>query len=169
MDISKTFALLAPVPEAHLQSGLESIALQFDRDIIPPFIVYGSMAFEVFAEVERIRKDKAVEVLIYATDSSGDRPLNPEVTWKGIYIGCEQASGGGRYRGAAIHRPAATASERNKWGIFWKLTQLESFKSGLPIGKLTAFGTKKPCAPRFMPDAPLLIDYPYNQKVFFKR
>jgi hypothetical protein len=169
MDITKTFALLAPVPESHLQSGLESIAQQFDLDIIPPFVVYGTMAFEVFAEVERLRKDKAVEVFIYATDSTGDRPLNAEVTWKGLYIGREQASGGGRYRGKAIHRPAATASERDKWGIFWKVTQLEAFKTGLPIGKLQAFTTHKPCPPRLIPDAPLLIDYPYNQAVFLKR
>jgi hypothetical protein len=169
MDTSKTFAILAALPETYLQSGLESIALQFERDIIPPFIVYGTLSFEVFGEAERLRNGKAVEVFLYAADRSGDRPLNSEVTWKALYIGSDQASGGGRYRGQAVHRPAATASERDKWGIFWKLTQLEAFKTGLPIGKLTTFAAKKPCSPRLIPEPPILIDYPYNQKVFLKR
>lgn len=168
MDITKAFAILAPVPEIHLKSGLEALAQQIEQEIIPPFVAYGSMDFEVFGEVEKLRNGKAVEVLIYAAEQEGDRPLNPEVMWKALYVGCDRASGGGKYRGKAVHRPASTAGER-AWGIFWKVTQIEVFKSGLPIGKLQTYKTRKPYPSRFVPEGPVLIDYPYNQQVFLKK
>ena len=169
MDKTRKFAILAPVPEMHLHSGLESLNQQLDQDIVPPFVAYGSMAFERFNEIEELREGKSVEVFIYASHCEGDRPLNSEVTWKGLYIGLEKASGGGRYRGRVIHRPKSTASDRGPWGIFWRLTQLEKFQMGLPIGKLQGLKAKKLYQDRFIPEGPLIITYPHNQSVFLKK
>lgn len=70
MQKTRTFALLAPIPEEHLISGLEAIATQLDSDDLPvghlPKVAFGSMDFEVLAEVEKLRDGKSVEVLIYA-------------------------------------------------------------------------------------------------------
>jgi hypothetical protein len=83
------FAILAPVPEQHLISGLEALTAQLDSDQLPPDhlpkIAFGSMAFELFGQVERKRGETAVEVLIYASHAKGEQLLNPEVRWRALY------------------------------------------------------------------------------------
>ncbi|MBE9013697.1 hypothetical protein IQ250_26260, partial [Pseudanabaenaceae cyanobacterium LEGE 13415] len=106
MQKTRAFALLAPVPEIHLISGLEAIAAQLDSDESSsddtPKVAFGTMDFELFAEVEKARSGKAIEVLIYASHAKGDQPLNPEVTWRGLYVGYVGLRRG-RYPGKAIH------------------------------------------------------------------
>lgn len=163
METTRSLAILLSVPEVHLLSGLESLAAQQAQAIQSPFIVYGSMDFEAFGEIEKSRAGKAVEVFIYASDRQGDLPLNPEVTWKGVYIGCEPASGGGRYRGKAIHRPASTTLDRKPSAIFWRMTDLRRFDTGMPIGKIQGLKKKSFFQPRFIPETPTLIEYPFHQ------
>jgi hypothetical protein len=155
------FAILAPVPEEHLISGLEAIAAQLDSDDLPaghlPKVAFGSMAFEVLAEVEKLRGGKPVEVLIYASHAKGEQPINPEVTWRGLYIGYV-GSRRGRYPGKPIFRPKATTSDSLTWAVFWELQELERLKTPIPIGTLTGKGKKAKYQPRFIPDGPMLID-----------
>jgi hypothetical protein len=91
MQKTHAFALLAPVPEMHLLSGLDAIAAQLDADDLPPDhvpkVAFGSMDFEVFGAAEKLRGGQAIEVLIYASQAKGDQPLNPQVTWHGLYVG----------------------------------------------------------------------------------
>lgn len=163
MQKTCTFALLAPVPEEHLISGLEAIAAQLDSDDLPaghlPKVAFGSMGFEVLAEVEKLRGGKSVEVLIYASHAKGEQPLNPEVTWRGLYVGCVQ-SRRGRYPGKSIFRPKSTASDRPTWAVFWEVQELERLKTPIPIGRLTGRGKKTNYQPRFVPEDPVLIEYP---------
>ncbi len=167
MEPIRNFAILAALPEANLHSGLETLKAQIEQDIQPLFIAYGSMAFEAFAAIEKERAGRPVEVFLHATESQGDRPLNTEVTWRGMYMGCEAASGGGRYRGKAIHRPAAEASTKAN-ALFWKVSQLQQFPTGMPVAKLSLFRKKTPLQARLVPLEPILIEYPYKQKVWLK-
>jgi hypothetical protein len=82
MDTSRNLAVLFSVPESFLLSGLECISAQYQQEIHPAFLIYGSMEFEAFAEVEKARNGKPLEMFIYAANAAGDLPLNPEVTWK---------------------------------------------------------------------------------------
>jgi hypothetical protein len=163
MEKTHAFALLAPVPEMHLVSGLEAIAAQLDsEDLSPahvPKVAFGSMDFEVFGEVEKLRGGKVIEVLIYASQAQGEQPLNPEVTWRGLYVGYV-ASRRGRYPGKSMYRPPSTVTDPPTWAVFWEVQELESLKKPIPIGHLCGKNKKTSYPARFIPDAPVLIEYP---------
>jgi hypothetical protein len=163
MQKTRAFAILAPVPEMHLVSGLEAIVAQFESEDLPPDhlpkVAFGSMDFEVFGEVEKLRSGKAIEVLIYASHAKGDQPLNPEVTWRGLYTGYV-ASRRGRYPGKSIYRPKSTATDSPTWAVFWEVQELEQLKTPIPIGSLRAKSKKTNYQSRFIPEVPVLIEYP---------
>jgi hypothetical protein len=163
MQKTHTFALLAPVPEEHLISGLEAIAAQLDADDLPPGhvpkVAFGTMAFEALAEIEQLRAGKSVEVLIYASHAQGEQPLNPEATWRGLYVGYV-GSRRGRYPGKSIFRPKSTATDKLNWAVFWEVQELERLKTPIPIGHLTGKGKKAKYQPRFLPEGPVAIDPP---------
>ncbi|HIK11809.1 MAG TPA: hypothetical protein IGS52_16360 [Oscillatoriaceae cyanobacterium M33_DOE_052] len=163
MQKTYAFAILAPVPEMHLISGLEAIAAQLDLDDLPvdhvPKVAFGSMAFEVFGEAEKLRAGKAVEVFIYASQAKGEQPLNPEVTWRGLYVGYVN-SRRGRYPGKSIYRPAATSNDAPTWAVFWELQELEQLKKPVPIGTLRPKSKKTNYPARFIPEGAVLVEYP---------
>lgn len=163
MQKTRAFALLAPVPEVHLISSLDAIAAQLDSDELSPEqlpkVAFGTMDFEVLGEVEKLRNGKTVDVLIYATDAKGDQPLNPEVTWRGVYVGYV-ASRRGRYPGKAMYRPKSTATDPPTWAVFWEVQELEQMKTPIPIGNLRGKNKKTNLQARFIPDGPVVIEYP---------
>lgn len=163
MQKTHAFAILAPVPEMHLISGLESIAAQLDSDDLPPDhlpkVAFGSMDFEVFGEVEKLRSGKAIEVFIYASHAKGDQPLNPEATWWGLFTGYVP-SRRGRYPGKSIHRPKSTATDTSTWAVFWEVQELEQLKKPVPIGSLRGKNKKANYGVRFIPEGPVVIEYP---------
>lgn len=157
---TKNFAILAPVPEHHLVSGLDAIAHQLDDEAIEthPVLALGSNAFEVFGQADALRKQRMADVYIYA--SQADNPtLNPQATWKATYLK-QVHSRRGRYPGKAIHRPESTATDKPTWAIFWLLKDLEKLKAALPIGDLKGLGKKSNYPPRFLPEDPILIEHP---------
>ncbi|MBT9317838.1 hypothetical protein [Leptothoe spongobia] len=157
---AKTFAILVPVPERHLISGLDAITNQLDDDSIDtqPTLALGSSDFEVFGQADERRKHRLVDVYIYASQTDNP-PLNPEATWKATYLK-QVHSRRGRYPGKAIHRPASTATDKPTWAIFWLLTDLEKLKTPLPIGKMRGIGKKSDFPPRFLPEGAVLIEHP---------
>lgn len=163
MQKTRAFAILAPVPEMHLISGLEAITAQLDSDELPPDqlpkVAFGSMEFELFPEIEKLRNGKAVDVLIYASHAKGDQPLNPEVTWRGVYVSYV-GSRRGRYPGKPIFRPKSTATDSPTWAVFWEVQELEPLKRPLPIGNLRGKNKKTNFQARFIPEGPVLIEYP---------
>lgn len=163
MQKTRAFALLVPVPERHLISGLEAIAAQLDSDKLPPDqspkVALGSMDFEVFGEVEKLRTGKAVEVMIYATEAKGDQPLNPQATWRGTYVGYV-GSRRGRYPGQSIYRPQSALTDPPTWAVFWEMQELELLKKPVQIGHLRGKNKKTNYPPRFIPEGPVIIEYP---------
>lgn len=152
-------ALLAPVPEDHLLSGLDMIAQQFDEGEKEPVLAFGSMEFELFRHADALRGDRPIEVFIYASMSKADQPLNPLVTWHGMYTG-QVLSRRGRYPGKAIHRPPSTADDKPTWAVFWLLKTLAKLDTPIPIGSFTGFKQKKPYEQRFIPRGPVLVQRP---------
>ena len=163
MQKTHAFALLAPVPEMHLLSGLDAIAAQLDADDLPPDhvpkVAFGSMDFEVFGAAEKLRGGQAIEVLIYASHAKGDQPLNPQVTWHGLYMGFV-GSRRGRYPGKGLYRPKSTATDSPNWAVFWEVQGLEPLKTPVPIGSLRGKDKKTNYQARFLPEGPVLIESP---------
>lgn len=163
MQKTHAFAILASVPEKHLISGVEAIAAQLESDELPPDhlpkVAFGSMDFEVFGEAEKLRDGKAIDVFIYASHAKGDQPLNPQVMWRGLYAGYV-ASRRGRYPGQAIHRPKSTVTDTPTWAVFWEMQELEQLLKPIPIGSLRGKNKKTNYPARFIPEGPVLIEYP---------
>lgn len=164
METTRTFAILAPVPEVHLISGLDAIAAQLNSDDPDspglPKVAFGSMAFEVLRKADELRKGRAVEVLIYAADAEGDQPLNSEVWWRARYVG-HLPSRNGRYPGKSWCRPKSAATEKPVWAIYWEVQELEKLKMPIAIASLQSLGQKVNYKPRFVPEEPVLIEYPF--------
>ncbi|MGX8007800.1 hypothetical protein ACVDG8_001720 [Mesorhizobium sp. ORM8.1] len=77
-------ALLAPVPEEHLLSGLKVCASVGK-------VAYGSRAWQVFRDLDIARESQSVDAFIYASDSTKLGP--PKVRWQARYIGHVEAKG----------------------------------------------------------------------------
>ncbi|HEY9827020.1 MAG TPA: hypothetical protein V6D19_16390 [Stenomitos sp.] len=122
------------------------------------------MEFEGLAEVEKLRKGYSVEVLIYASHAQGEQPLNPQVTWKRLYIGCVQ-SRRGRYPGKSNVRPKSTASDSSTWAVFWEVQELERLKTPIPIGSLTGRSKKTPYQSQFVPEGSVLMNILGSAKI----
>jgi len=159
MDKTHTFAILAPVPEINLISGIETIAkLADDATSEALKVAFGSQAFETFRQVDELRTLKAVEVFIYASQAATDQPLRSEVSWRGLYIG-HMPSRNGRYPGKAKFRPAAAATEKPNWAIYWEVQELQRLSKPIAIASLKGLGKKSNYTSRFIPEEPLLIEY----------
>jgi hypothetical protein len=160
MSTTHSFAILAPVPEIHLISGKEAIAqLANDPNNEIVKIAFGSMAFEVFRQIDELRQSKPVEVFIYASDSTADQPLHTQVSWHGLYIG-HAPSRNGRYPGNKKFRPPSTLSDKPTWAVFWEVQELEFLNKPIEIASLKALNKKANFSSRFIPEGPLLIEYP---------
>lgn len=121
MENPKThaFAILAPVPEQHLETGKEAIAAQLAADPpeIPPTLAYGSRAYDVFRKADEERAGRPVDIYFYASHAENPT-LQPQATWKATYIEHVE-SRRGRYRGNPLHRPPSTAGDKeNYWAVY---------------------------------------------------
>lgn len=157
--INKTrqFAILAPVPEQHLISGMEALNQQLD-DGHEARLAFGSNAFMLFRKADELREQCLVDIYIYASHAE-DRKLNPEATWKATYIE-KLTSRSGRYPGKKIHRPRSTNTDKDTWGIFWVITELENLVEPIPLGDFRGYEKKSNYSSRFFPEGPLLVEHP---------
>lgn len=144
----KDFAILAPVPLEHLQSGA-AIARATG------FVAFGSRKWELFSKVDELRGDARVPVLIYPSDE--DVPAKPSfiVSWAGWYVGCEE-SGSGKHSKGMTHRPPTTgqhtSDNQGHWAVFWHVSDVCVLPTGqrLPISAIQTVkgGWRKAAAPR---------------------
>ncbi|WP_316185718.1 hypothetical protein [Bradyrhizobium sp. SZCCHNRI1003] len=120
MKDSQDFAILAPVPLEHLQSG-EEIARRTG------FVAFGSRKWELFREVDELRNGARVPVLIYP--SHEDVPVRDSfiVSWVGWYVGSEESSNGKHSLGMK-HRPPTTgqyaSDNQGHWAVYWHVRDL---------------------------------------------
>ncbi len=154
MGITKAFAILAPVPEVHLISGMETC----DRE---GKVVFGSEAWELFRQVDTLRRGEAVEVFIYPCHADSEKPMRLEACWHGFYVG-HVPSRRGRYPGDKRFRPQSAETDKPTWAVFWEIEDLEELPEidYIPIASLRGFDKKSDYALRTAPHGPLLIEYP---------
>jgi hypothetical protein len=166
METSKThkFAILAPVPEEHLITGLDTIAAQLDADSpeIPPVVAYGSGAFEVFDKADAMCEGLLVEMFFYASHPESPT-FKPFATWKATYLK-QLHSRRGRYPGKKFHRPPSTESDSPTWAIFWLVQDLEKLDTPIPIEDFRGLDKKSNYTQRFIPEGPMLVDRPGRTK-----
>jgi len=150
------FAILAPVPLEHLESG-QPVAEE------KGFVAFGSCKWEFFRDMDERRDGNPVPVLIYASDEGTPARFTTKVSWVGWYIGSEEAHNG-RHRLGMEHRPPTTAQypddNLGKWAVFWHVQKLMPLaaKDRFPISELqTLKGVWRKDAP---PRGPELVDVP---------
>src|SRR3974377_1608977 len=133
-------ALLAPVPLEHLVDGCTT-AKREGR------VAFGSRAWQVFRELDQLRKGLPVDVYIYASHT-GEYPA-PQISWRGRYIGHVESIGGAHPDGMR-YRPSSTAKYLNDnsghWAVFWEVEELEPVPvhQCIPLVEFTGFDKEKP-------------------------
>ena len=151
-----SICLLAPVPEEHLASGLETIK-EHGR------VVFGSRAWEIFRMLEEtIKPNKTCEVLIYASDA---RSLvnPPTVTWKAKYLGHSDSTNG-RHKDGLKYRPKSTmsygADNLGHWAVFWEVSDLIHLPKSerLKVADLLGYDKPRRYLKNFIPHGPTIVE-----------
>ncbi len=156
------FAILAPVPLEHLESG-QPVAEE------KGFVAFGSRRWKLFRDMDERRDGNPVPVLIYASDEGVLARFTTKVSWVGWYIDSEETHTG-RHRLGMEHRPPTTAQypddNLGKWAVFWHVEKLSRLaaKDCFPISKLqTIKGGWRKDAPPLGPNlvaAPAFVEFP---------
>lgn len=141
IETSVDFALLAPVPREHLD-GAQEIA---DSE---GFVAFGSMKWELFRQLDTIRNEQPVPVLIYPSHEGVSAKLTFTIAWTGWYIGHVEAVGGAHPDGMK-HRPKSMAKYANDvsgyWAVFWHVKDLKPLPEDehQPISSLKSHASSK--------------------------
>lgn len=142
------FAILAPVPLEHLESGAPVAEAT-------GYVAFGTSKWELFQQIDADREQAPVPVLIYPSDRDIPVSANLKVSWFGWYVGHVHGKRGAHPDGMT-HRPPSTeryrADNLGHWAAFWHvrgLRQLPSEKH-LPISKVPTIkgGWRKSAPPR---------------------
>jgi hypothetical protein len=150
------FALLAPVPLEHLESG---------RPIAESsgFVAFGTRKWELLRKLDEMREGDPVPVLIYPSDEGIPAKMSYRVCWFGWYIG-HVDSAGGKHPDGMKHRPPSTAKYQADnsgfWPAFWHVWELRKLpnEKQFPINKVpTLIGGWRKNAP---PRGPELVTLP---------
>ena len=149
-------AILAPVPIMILKSAMEDDLEE---------VAFGSTVYDVFNDAENLRYGKPVSVYIYAswlhTDEDEARIVPPSATWYGRYIRVLD-SGNPSDRPQIPQRRPSTAKEEKGWHFYWVVKDLRRLAKPLPIHTLRGLNQKRYYLNTFVPERPMLIEYPGN-------
>lgn len=144
-------ALLAPVPEEHLVSGLAKCRAEGK-------VAFGSRLWELFRDLDDARDGLAVEAYLYASRSQKLGP--PKVRWHGIYIGHVEVRGGAHPDGAKYIPESANSDRRDHWAVFWEVTGLSQLEKSecVPMNHFVGLKTRAKYKSSFVPERPLLVE-----------
>lgn len=149
-------ALLAPVPVVHLEDGV-TVCREMGK------VAFGSRAWEVFRELDQVRKGEPVEVLIYASQTNFDGPAI--VSWRANYVGHIEGTLGAHPEGMK-YRPPSTAlhdsDNYGHWAVFWEVEDLRSLEppDSLTIKELQNLDGKY-YKGSFVPEGPIIVRNPW--------
>ena len=155
-DVTKTFALLAPVPLVHLQDG-ELVCAAAGK------VAFGSRAWEVFRDIDILRGSQSVDVYIYASHEPGDG--YPAISWAGRYVGHVESVNGAHPDGMK-YRPPSTAEHISDnlghWAVFWELDKLYRLPESehLLTHQMQGYEKKSKYKKGFVPEGPLIVEHP---------
>lgn len=153
MNTADNVALLAPVPLEHLKDGQNVVTTEGK-------VAFGSRAWEVFRELDKIRGNQPVDVFIYASHSGNSG--QPKATWKARYIGHVEGRKGAHPDGLKFRPPSTTQSVSDNaghWAIFWEVQDLQQLPTAdaVPISDMQGYGRKAKYRKDFFPGGPILI------------
>lgn len=142
------FAILAPVPLEHLDSGL----IVARREGL---VAYGTMKWELLGKVDGMRKGARVAVLMYPSHEDVPAKDSFVVSWFGWYEGSVYSVNGAHPDGMK-YRPQSTAKypadNRGHWAAFWHVKNLRALSADkqISIGKIQGYkgGWRKDKPPR---------------------
>ncbi len=158
MDDSVSFAILAPIPDEHLVSGVPVVD---DHG----YVAYGSNKWELFVEIDKLRGDQKVPVLIYPSDEDGTGKMDYVIKWTGMYCGHEHSEGGTHPEGMK-HRPESTMQYAGDisgfWAIFWHVAELKKLNEAdyQPISSLLSYKSGKYWKAGHPPRGPEIVARP---------
>ena len=134
------FALLAPVPLEHLESGYEVARLK-------GHVSFQSQKWELFREVDRLRGESVVPVLVYPSHEGVEVEISYLIKWVGWYTGHVDDQSAKRREEDEGFRPPTTRkypqdrAEHN--AVFWRVKDLRTLAKGMeiPIRDLESYKT----------------------------
>ena len=149
-------ALLAPVPLVHLTDGIE-VCERMGK------VAFGSRAWEVFRNLDELRADKEVQVLIYASMANVDGPAR--ASWNASYIGHVESRNGAHPDGMTF-RPASTERYQSDnlgfWAVFWEIANLTRLPEQQQIEVNAIQGQNgNYFKPSFVPEGPIIVQAPW--------
>jgi hypothetical protein len=105
--IATHVAVLAPVPDIHIDSGAKHGRHEL--------VAFGSRDWEVFDRLEKLRKRMEVNVYIYASHLGGYERV---ASWGARYVGYVLRDA----PDAKLYRPESTVTDGDNWLLFWRVT-----------------------------------------------
>lgn len=136
MSDSVSFALLAPVPQEHLESGVEVAART-------GYVCFGSQNWNLFVELDGLRGTEYVPVLFYPSHDDVAPKDTFKVCYQGWYVAHVTSDADKRHDDADGHRPPTVDKWRSEfdsphhWALFWRVRDLKR----LPDSEQVAIGT----------------------------
>lgn len=152
MPVTHAYAILAPLPEAHLAAA-QQVCQREGK------VAFGSRSEQLFRKIDLSRVRDTVDVFIYAANPEVDR--GAVISWHGIYVGQVQALPDGTHPEKARYRPH-TAYETDGlklWTLYWEMVDLQPIEP-MSIETLRGFDQSEVYDPGFIPKSPLLIEHP---------
>lgn len=148
MKATHHFAVLAPVPLEHLQSGQEVSKHK-------GFVAFGTRKWELLRKLDVMCEGAPVPVLIYPSHEDVPAKESFLVCWFGWYVGHVDGVMGQHPLGMN-HRPPTTAQypddNKGHWAAFWHVEGLCELpkEKRLPISKIGTIkdGWRKNAPPR---------------------
>lgn len=151
-----SICLLAPVPEEHLESGLQICQTQGK-------VVFGSRSWETFRKLDDLLEESdRCDALIYASDAKV-MVRSPTVTWRATYLG-HTNSINGAHKDGMKYRPQSTASypadNRGHWAVFWEVGGLRRLEGQerIPISALISYDGTRRYLKNFIPHGPVIVE-----------
>ncbi|WP_316197646.1 hypothetical protein [Bradyrhizobium sp. SZCCHNS2002] len=145
-------ALLTPVPEEHLQSGLETCTIE-------GFVAFGTDASMVLSELKYlVDQEHPADILFYASHTSQEGVRY--ATYRARFVDFDGAVGGRAKAAWAKYRPATTATDGDFTG-FYLVRDFRLLASPIPISSLQKRGNKGKFKSSFHPEGPIIIDTPF--------
>lgn len=146
-------ALLTPVPEEHLISGL-TVCTELG------FVTYGTDAGLSLAEFSyRVGKDSKGDILFYASGSAVSG--FPKATYRGRFVRYEGALATGKANlSCATYRPPTTSND-GAWQGFYVVSNLRKLDEPVELHRLSKLDASGKLAKNFIPLGPTIIDTPF--------
>ena len=146
-------ALLTPVPQQHLASGIEVCAalgrVTFGTD--------AGMALATFSHL--VGKDSHADILFYASEN----PVSgtPKATYRGRFVQYVGALANGKASPSCAAFLPPTIANDGPWQSFYVVSDLRRLETPVALKKLSKLDAKGTLRANFIPLGPVVIDTPF--------